>query len=280
MLASLSPARRRFVLLVAGAAAAAVVLVGVLAWQHERHVGGDPVAQDEPGPVLVVPGYGGSTRALRPLVRTLESEGRDATVVDSPGDGTGDLRAHARRLDRAADAALARTGASSVDVIGYSAGGVVARYWVRDLGGASVARRVLSLGSPQHGTSLASLAVGLVPGQCPVACRQLVPGSDLLRALNAGDETPDGPVFVSVWSTADEVVTPPDSARLDGALDFSVQDVCPGTKPAHGDLPSAPAVLGTLASALGPGRAERPGPQTCDSGAVSSAPALPALLSW
>jgi hypothetical protein len=127
---------------------------------------------------------------------------------------------------------------------------VVARSWVRDFGGASLARRVLSVGSPQHGTSVAELALG-VAGRCPPACRQLVPDSALLRALNARDETPRGPVFVSVWSTADRVVVPADSARLAGALDFTVQSVCPSARTAHGDLPSDPVVQAALGTTLG-----------------------------
>jgi triacylglycerol esterase/lipase EstA (alpha/beta hydrolase family) len=145
---------------------------------------------------------------------------------------------------------MRRSGAGSVDVVGFSAGGVVARAWVRDHGGAGRARRVLSIGSPQHGTSLAALAAGLT-GRCPTACRQLAPDSELLRALNARDETPRGPVFVSVWSTADRVVVPPGSARLDGALDFTVQSLCPRERTAHGDLPSDPVVQAALASTLG-----------------------------
>jgi triacylglycerol lipase len=250
VLDTLSPARRRFVLvltlgvLVAGLAAVAVFVVRAAADRVR------PVPQDEPGPVLVVSGYGGSTGSLEPIRRTLEAAGRDVVVVRPVGAGTGDLTTEAASLARQAEAALRRFDASSVDVVGYSAGGVVARSWVRDLGGASLARRVLSVGSPQHGTSVAELAVG-VPGQCPTACRQLVPDSAFLRALNARDETPRGPVFVSVWSTADRVVVPPGSARLAGALDFTVQSVCPSARTAHGDLPSDPVVRAALGTTLG-----------------------------
>jgi triacylglycerol lipase len=116
---------------------------------------------------------------------------------------------------------------------------------------------VLSLGSPQHGTSLAELAVG-VGAECPTACLQLEPGSTLLRALNAHDETPRGPRFVSVWSTADQVVVPPGSARLAGALDFTVQSVCPRADTSHGDLPSDPVVLAALRTTLGAGSPRPP----------------------
>jgi pimeloyl-ACP methyl ester carboxylesterase len=135
-------------------------------------------------------------------------------VVPLPGDGTGDLRVAAEALGAAVTEALGRTGADSVDVIGYSAGGLVARLWAAD-GGADVARRVLTLGSPHHGTSLAALADNRIPERCPVSCQQMVPESELLAELNAGDETPEGPDWISIWTTQDAVVTPTESARLD-----------------------------------------------------------------
>jgi len=209
-----------------------------------------PVAQDDPGPVLLVSGYGGSTRALDPVREALTRGGRDVVVVPPVGGGTGDIAEQARALDGVADDAMHRFDAGSVDVVGYSAGGVVARKWVRDDGGAGKARRVLSVGSPQHGTAVAELAAG-VAGRCPTACRQLEPDSDLLRALNAHDETPDGPRFVSVWSDADGVVVPPDSARLAGAVNLTVQSVCPGARTSHAGLPGDPVVLALLDSSLG-----------------------------
>jgi hypothetical protein len=83
-----------------------------------------------------------------------------------------------------------------------------------------------------------------------VACQQLDPDSALLRDLNAGDETPDGPQYVSVWTTADQVVVPPDSARLDGAIGFSVQSVCASSKVSHTDLPTDPLVTAIVVAEL------------------------------
>ena len=242
----LAPARRRLVLvvvaaLVAGLLAAAVV-VGV-----RVVVDVDPASQADQGPVLVVPGYGGSTDSVQGLAAALRADGREVAVVELAGDGKGDLHEQAEVLDAAVDAALASTGEPSVDVVGYSAGGVIARLWVRDLGGDALARRVVTLGSPHHGTELAG--VGSEVG-CPEACLQLAPGSDLLRGLNAGDETPDGPVFVSVWTTDDETVTPPESAELAGALNLSVQSICADAEVSHGDLPDDPVAQALVESAL------------------------------
>jgi triacylglycerol lipase len=252
--AGLAPARRRLVLVVLALVGVAVVALGaVLLVPRASGAGSEPVSQRTPGPVLLVPGYGGATSSLADLAQRLTSAGRDATVVDLPGDGTGDLSAQARALDTAVRAAMARTGAASVDVVGYSAGGVVARLWVADDDGARVARRVVTLGSPQHGTTLADLAGTFAAGECPPACQQLTTGSELLQRLNAGDETPAGPTWVSIWTTQDETVTPPDSARLKGALNMTVQSVCADVQVSHGGLPRDPVVEGMVMAELGAG---------------------------
>jgi len=241
-----------------------VLCVGVAAWVvASREDPPPPVAQDRPGPVLLVPGYGGSTSALQVLAGRLRDAGRTAMVVTLPGDGTGDLR-DAAEVVRAAAASAVAAGAPSVDVVGYSAGGVTTRWWVAEGGGGALTRRVVTLGSPHHGTQLAGLGAGLgLPG-CPAACQQLAPGSTLLRTLNSADETPDGPQWTSVWTDQDEVVTPPDSARLDGATTVVVQDVCPGTTLSHADLPRSPLVAAVVLEALddAPGRRAY-GPADC-----------------
>jgi hypothetical protein len=146
-------------------------------------------------------------------------------------------------------------------VVGYSAGGVVVRLWVRDHGGDGQARRVLTLGSPQHGTSVAALGAE-VAGGCPAACEQLLPDSTLLRRLNAGDETPAGPLWATVRSDGDQVVTPTSSAALDGALNLRVQDLCPSATTPHGGLPGDPVVLAALGTVLGVAPPTTP-PPTC-----------------
>ncbi len=261
MLDALSPQRRRLVVGVVALGLVLVLAVVVATVVRSRAATVVPVAQDRPGPVLLVPGYGGRVASLDPLAAALRASGRTVVVVEPLGDGTGGLGAQAAHLGEVAQG-LVSDGAPSVDVIGYSAGGVVARLWVREQGGASLARRVLTLGSPQHGTSQAALGLELAGG-CAAACEQLVPGSDLLRRLNAGDETPAGPLWATVRSTSDQVVTPTDSAVLTGAVNLLVQDLCPAARTAHGSLPGDPVTLAALGSVLGPGQPEPPAGVTC-----------------
>ncbi|HJV13137.1 MAG TPA: alpha/beta fold hydrolase [Propionibacteriaceae bacterium] len=262
MLDGLSPQRRRLMLGVGVVALLLIITVGVISVLRITTTSGKPVPQETPGPVLLVPGYGGNVQSLQPLVAALRSAGRTAVIVEPVGDGTGDLRKQAEHLAAVADRVRDDAGAASVDVIGYSAGGVVVRLWVQDEGGDEVARRVLTLGSPHHGTSQAALGAELAGG-CPAACEQLVPDSELLRRLNAGDETPTGPLWVTIRSRNDQVVTPVDSAALSGALNIVVQDACPGSPAAHGDLPRNPVVLAALASVLGAGAPQPPTAVAC-----------------
>ncbi|WP_347060258.1 alpha/beta fold hydrolase [Blastococcus sp. HT6-30] len=243
--------RRSLLILLAVALVGAVAVAGVLLTRDGGSPAPAPVAAEEPGPVLLVPGYGGDTAGLEPLAQRLRDTGRDATVVPLPGGGTGDLRAAADVLDAAASSALARSGAGSVDVVGYSAGGLVARLWVAD-GHDDVVRRVVTLGSPHHGTGVASLGAVFAPDRCAEACRQMVPGSELLTGL-AADGTPEGVDWVSVWTTQDTVVTPPESARLDGALNLTVQSVCEGLQVSHARLPRDPVVQGIVLAELDAG---------------------------
>jgi triacylglycerol lipase len=262
VLDSLAPARRQFVLaVVALAGVAAVVLAFAVLRPLTRHDPSvTPVEQSAQPPVLLVPGYGGSTSSLRPLAAALRTAGRYVTIVHLAGNGTGDLNLQAGVVQHAV---RRMAGAGEVDLVGYSAGGVIVRLWFQEYGGGSVARRIVTLGSPHHGTDLASFATDLAPNRCPAACRQLATGSDLMRRLNDGDETPPGPYWVSIWTTQDRISTPPDTASLEGALDIPVQRVCPGRQVDHDQLPADPAVIAMVLSELRRTPPVMPRPSVC-----------------
>jgi len=262
-LAALSPRRRALLAMVSVIAVALAAFGGV----RLARAGNGPVPAvsiaSRPSYVLLVPGYGGSTSALTQLATRIRATGRTATVVPLPGNGTGDLAAQARVLDGYVNDAL-QDGSGPVTVIGYSAGGVVAWLWDVNDGGAAKVRRIITLGSPLHGAQLAALGAAFVPGECPVACQQLVPGSSLLTGLQNSPASARPP-WLSLWTTDDQVVQPPDSARLAGAVNVPLQSVCPGAVIQHGGLPTSPLVTGIVLRSLGNTPLTAPGPAQCQS---------------
>jgi len=257
----LSPRRRLLLSCVAVVIAVAGTVVAVAATRGGSAPDSGVPAQDQLGPVLLVPGYGGGRDGLLALADRIHETGRDAEVLTLSGDGTGDLLGQVEVLTEAVEAAYDR-GAPSVDVIGYSAGGVVARLWVARDGGEHQARRVITLGAPLHGAQIAAVGGALVPGACPVACQQLTPGSALLRTFDTAP-LPTTLPWLSVWTEKDQTVTPPDSARLAGAVNVPLQDVCATSQAQHGDLPTDPIVTGLVLRALGTAPLTAPAPGAC-----------------
>jgi pimeloyl-ACP methyl ester carboxylesterase len=256
----LSP-RRRIML---GAVTFAVVIVAVTAGVKAEASRGQPEpARDRPGAVLLVPGYGGSTGSLDVLAQRIRQTGKKATVVRLAGSGTGDLTVQARVLNGYVNKAIS-AGSGPVTVIGYSAGGVVAWLWDVADGGASRARMIITLGSPLHGAQIAAVGSAYDPGACPVACQQLTPGSVLLSQLQRSPAS-DRPPWLSLWTDDDETVRPPDSARLQGAVNVPLQSICPGAAISHSQLPTAPLVDGIVLRTLAVGRVTAPLPAQCAS---------------
>lgn len=257
MLASLSP-RRRLLLAAAALLAVAATVAGLLvALWPDRQPTPEGVV-----PVVLVHGYDGTPASFDVLSRRLRSSGRQVVVVQLPDRGTGDIEVSAGVVARAVD----RTGASRVDLVGYSAGGIVVRAYLDQPGVAARARHVVLLGAPNHGAQLASLAALLGPRLCAGACAQLVPGSALLARLNQlirGNEFPAGPDVTSIWTAVDRTVTPPSSAVLAGARNVRVQDVCADSAVDHGALVRDPLALGLVLRALDGGLERQPGPSDC-----------------
>jgi triacylglycerol lipase len=218
---------------------------------------------DRPGAVLLVPGYGGSTTALDVLAARIRKTGQTPVVVQLAGNGTGDLQMQASVLNGYVNRALAG-GSGPVTVVGYSAGGVVAWLWDVTYDGKAKARQIITLGSPLHGAELAALGAADVPDACPAACQELVPGSAMLTRLqNTAAAT--RPPWLSLWTTDDQVVQPPDSARLPGAVNVPLQSICPGVTIGHGQLPTSPLVVGIVLRTLRASAPAPPGPADCRS---------------
>ena len=147
--------------------------------------------------------------------------------------GVGPIERSAQQLADFVRGVRAQTGAAKVDIVGHSQGGMMPRYFIKNLGGASVVDDLVGLAPSNHGTSNPFAApAGLT---CP-ACAQQATGSSFLRALNSGDESP-GPVsYTNVVTRYDEVVIPYTSGYLapDPAVtNVTLQARCPSDTTEH-----------------------------------------------
>lgn len=213
-----------------------------------------PETVDGQGPVpasavILIPGYGGGTGSLSGLAGYLRDTGRQVLIADI-GDGRGDLRGYGAQVSQLARGLVA-DGAQGVDLVGYSAGGLIARAAVE--ADPAVIARVATVASPHNGTAIAGLGAMLADeSSCPLACRQLAPGSEFLETLR---EPGDAGRWLSAYSAQDEVVRPADSSELDGATNVEVTSVCSTGPLDHGSVVASPATWTILAGFLATGEA-------------------------
>jgi triacylglycerol esterase/lipase EstA (alpha/beta hydrolase family) len=231
-----------------------------------------------PRPVILVHGTFGdmadSWQALSPLLANNgycvfalnygAADGSDALGVY----GIGDITVSAQQLATFVNEVLAATGAKKVDIVGHSQGGMMPRYYMKFLGGASKVHTLVGLAPSNHGTTIDGL--GTVSGYLPdasaftgsvcTACAQQEAGSSFMTALNAGGDTLPGVDYTVIESEYDEVVTPYTSAFLSGpdVTDITLQNQCALDFGEHLSMPYDHIADIDVLNALGPAHPQTP----------------------
>ena len=166
----------------------------------------DPAPAPAAMPVVLVHGVLCNGGVFAAMAGKLADAGLGPVYVLSYGPPLHPIERFVIQLDALIRKARAATGASSVIIVGHSMGGLVARAYLQRHGSDSVAR-VVTVGTPHHGSRFAWLAMG--------ACMaQIRPDSAWLAALPAVAATPP---LVSLWSPHDSMVAPQTSCVVDGA---------------------------------------------------------------
>ncbi|WP_296952029.1 alpha/beta fold hydrolase [uncultured Massilia sp.] len=159
-------------------------------------------------PVLLIHGYGCNSGYWAWLVPLLDAARISHAGVDLEPVG-GDIDDFAQLVEQRVRALCAATGAPQVAIVAHSMGGLVARAWMRRYGTARVAR-VVTLGSPHHGTALARFG----PGTNALQMRM---DSPWLRALAAAETAQTRALVTSIYTHQDNIVSPQTTSELPGA---------------------------------------------------------------
>lgn len=163
-------------------------------------------------PILFVHGFSGGAWNWDVMVDRFEDDGYRPSELRAMNYNTAQSNATtAREIAVEVRQLQAATGAARVDVVTHSMGGLSSRYYLRNLGGTVEVDEWVSIGGPNHGTWTAAACSLLT------SCREMLPGSSFLRALNSGDETPGSVRYGTFWSACDEIINPDTSVILSGA---------------------------------------------------------------
>jgi triacylglycerol lipase len=95
----------------------------------------------------------------------------------------------------------------AIDIVGYSMGGIVSRYYVQRLGGLNRVQRFITISSPHKGT-LTAYSLPL-PGYLDMR-----PDSGLLRDLNQDVTVLKRINFTSMWTPFDIMILPSHSSQM------------------------------------------------------------------
>lgn len=173
-----------------------------------------PAAYAE-APVLLLHGVLCNAGVWHRVARHLASRGISGVYALSYGPPLASIELFAEQVAAKVERIVADTGAPGVVLVAHSMGGLVARAYVRKQGCARVLRLV-TIGTPHHGSVEAWLAMG-------TALAQLRPGNPWLAAL---ERDPPLPIpVVSLWSWHDSMVVPQTSARLEGSVDVPLKGI-------------------------------------------------------
>jgi len=127
--------------------------------------------------VVLVHGIFDTSRQFDPIVKELEELGYDCFAPNlKPNSAAHGLRDLALKLQAEIDAEWGSK--ADFAIVAFSMGGLVARYYVQELGGAARCLALTTISTPHHGTFVAHT----LPNQ---GAREMRPDSDFLNQLNS-----------------------------------------------------------------------------------------------
>lgn len=165
-------------------------------------------------PVLLIHGIFDTKAIFKTMTAYLTKKGWDIHSLNLiPNDGRFGLEVLAQQI--AAYVNQTFPPEQPIDLIGFSMGGIVSRYYVQRLGGIARVQRLITISSPHHGT----LTGYLYP---TLAATQMRSNSPFLQDLNRDVEILDSINFTSIWTPLDGMIVPAQSSQMPIGQEFTV----------------------------------------------------------
>ena len=157
-------------------------------------------------PILLVHGLMDTSYKMRKIASHLRGLGWQVFDIDlTPNNGAARLEILAGQvadlIDRTFDPQ------QSIDLLGFSMGGLVTRYYIQRLGGIDRVQRFITISTPHNGTIAAHFSIQ--PG-----CIQMRPEHEFMQDLNRDVDRLKYLNFTSLWTPFDLIILPPSSSQL------------------------------------------------------------------
>lgn len=183
-----------------------------------------PAAAPRTLPVLLIHGYACNSGYWHAMSRALTRAGITHHALDLEP-VLGSIDAYVPALHEAVARLCAASGQDHIVVVAHSMGGLAVRAYLRRHGAGPIAK-IITLGTPHHGTALAHFGIGDNARQ--MGWRDLSEPdqpSDWLRELAATEPPECRQLFVSIYSHHDNIIAPPSSAHLTGAVNVELEGI-------------------------------------------------------
>jgi triacylglycerol lipase len=157
-------------------------------------------------PILLVHGLTDTSHKMRKIASHLRGLGWKVYDINlTPNTGDAKLEVLAQQVADLVDRIFPPD--QPIDLLGFSMGGLVSRYYIQRLGGIDRVQRFITISSPHNGTVAAYFTTR--PG-----CIQMRPNHRFIEDLNGDLDMLDQISVTSIWTPFDLMIVPPRSSQL------------------------------------------------------------------
>ncbi len=171
-------------------------------------------ANPELNPVVLVHGIHSGSRDMTRMARFFRAEGREVFTPDlTPNGGQATIEELGNQLANFAAKHVPR--GRKFDLVGFSMGGLVSRYYVQRLGGSEKIEHLVTIAAPHRGTVLAQLARG-------AGAVEMRRKSAFLQDLASDDAKLSRLKFTSFYTPLDLMIVPASSSEMPQARNVRI----------------------------------------------------------